>query len=324
MSESKGEMANGTAVDGNKAADAGKAAEAAPEKPKEPKGSIGTTKHIYRGKEDSNGRATWSDKIPENAPTSPAENDETAQYAVLVRNKISYDSRKSLEIHSLIIQSPWLKTALDEVFKDYPGVCCKVDRLVFYAPFEPFVHRWSDLAEYMKKADDPKTKEHLEVLHSILKEELKDTIKAFEDFLVHGVITYEHVWTIFQPGSVVVFPYFDTMTAGKFKRGYYTETQCGKAYRLGCDVIDWGGKCFGRRHDYVQIPEFIGTAAVGSLSAFPLAYSPRNDGLKANLIKRGKKFESLAGFQYRRYSRSLPDLILNGGLTGPIDTMVMR
>lgn len=324
-SESNTEMANATAVDGNKAVDGDKAAECTPVKPKERKGSISTAKHIYRGKEDSKGNATWSDKIPENASETPAEDDETAQYAVLVRNKISYDSRKSLEIQSLVIQSPWLKTALNEIFKDYPGVCCKVDRLVFNTPFEPFVHRWGDFIKFMKKPNNSKTKEHLELLHLILKEELKDTIKAFEDFLVHGVITYEHVWTIFQPGTIVVFPYFDVTTAGEFKRGSYVETQWGMAYRLSCDIIDWGGQFFGRRSEYVQIPEFVGTAGIESLSAFPLTFSPQIDvRLKADLIKRGKKFESLAGFQYRRYSTLLSELILNSCLTSLVDTKAMR
>ena len=51
-----------------------------------------------------------------------AENEETAQYAVVVRKRKCYDSRKKFEVDSLVIQSPSLKLALAEVLKDYPDV----------------------------------------------------------------------------------------------------------------------------------------------------------------------------------------------------------
>jgi hypothetical protein len=299
--KSEGTKTNCEGENGDKPADAAEAAKDTPPKPQEPKGSIGIVKHIYQSKADSDGNATWSDTIPEYASQAAAENEETMKYAVVVRNKVSYDSLKAIEIHSLVIQSPELKSALTEVFKDYPGVSCKVDRLVFQAPFKPFVHRWEGLVKFMKKENDARTKEHLELLHSILKDELKHTIKAFEDFVVHGVISYEHLWTIYQPGSIVFFSYFNETTAGELQLGDYTETWSGgKVYRLSCKVIHWGSKSFGKRRENVDIPAFAGTVGIESLSAFPLEFSKSKYSLKADLVRRGKKFESLAGFHYRR------------------------
>jgi hypothetical protein len=76
-------------------------------------------KNLYQ-KEDDRGRCTWTDKYPDDLEEA-AENEATARYAVLVRNKKSYDSRKKLEIDSIVIQSPLLKNALSLVLKDYPG-----------------------------------------------------------------------------------------------------------------------------------------------------------------------------------------------------------
>lgn len=101
-------------------------------------GLISQSKDIYRSKKDDNGEFTWVDKYPEDVPEA-AENDETARYAVIVRKKKSADSRKKLEAHSLIVQSPWLKTALAEILEGYPGVTCEIKRLTFEAPFAPFV-----------------------------------------------------------------------------------------------------------------------------------------------------------------------------------------
>jgi hypothetical protein len=76
-------------------------------------------KHLYQ-KEDDKGRTSWTDKYPEDLEEAP-ENEMTARFAILVRNKKSFDSRKKLEIDSIVVQSPLLKNVLSKVLKDYPG-----------------------------------------------------------------------------------------------------------------------------------------------------------------------------------------------------------
>lgn len=76
-------------------------------------------KNLYQ-KEDARGRTTWTDKYPDNLDEA-AENEITARFAILVRNKKSFDSRKKLEIDSIVVQSPLLKKVLSKVLKDYPG-----------------------------------------------------------------------------------------------------------------------------------------------------------------------------------------------------------
>lgn len=111
------------------------------EKPKVPVGSRSEAKHIYKGASDDDGNWTWVDKYPDDVEEA-AENEETATYAVVVRNQKSNDSRKKLEAHSIIVQSPHIRAALAEIMADYPGVACELTRLEFEAPFKPFVHRW--------------------------------------------------------------------------------------------------------------------------------------------------------------------------------------
>lgn len=76
-------------------------------------------KNLYQ-KEDDRGRHTWTDKYPD--LDEAAENETTAKFAILVRNKKSFDPRKKLEIDSIVIQSPLLKNVLTKVLKDYPGM----------------------------------------------------------------------------------------------------------------------------------------------------------------------------------------------------------
>lgn len=77
------------------------------------------TKSLY-AKEDEQGRTTWTITYPDDLEEA-AENDETALFAILVRKKKSFDPRKKLEIDSIVVQSPLLKTALSTVLKGYPG-----------------------------------------------------------------------------------------------------------------------------------------------------------------------------------------------------------
>lgn len=76
-------------------------------------------KNLYQ-KEDERGRTTWTEKYPDDVDEA-AENEATAKFAILVRNKKSFDPRKKLEIDSIVVQSPLLKVVLSKVLKEYPG-----------------------------------------------------------------------------------------------------------------------------------------------------------------------------------------------------------
>ncbi|KAF6817782.1 AAA ATPase family protein [Colletotrichum sojae] len=275
-----------------------------PKKPLEPVGSISETKNIYSTPKDSDGNWTWVDEYPEDVHEA-AENEETEQYAVLVRNIKSSNSRKKLEAHSIVIQSPWLKTALGEILDGYTGVACELERLEFEAPFHPFVHRWSDFCKYMKKTGlDEKTKEHLDILHGILQYEIGDSIKVFEDYVAKGVITFEHLWMIFQPGAIVLSAHKGPLSAFELEETEYKATQCGKYLELSADCVDYGGKTFGRYGESIKVPEFLGTKKITGLNAYPWAFHAEKEKVRAALVRRGQIFEELAGHHYKQYSGS--------------------
>jgi hypothetical protein len=125
------------------------------DKPKVPVGSVSEAKNIYKGASDDDGNWTWVDKYPDDVEEA-AENEETAKFAVVVRNQKSNDSRKKLEAHSIVVQSPQIRTALTEIMAGYPGVACELTRLEFESPFSPFVHRWY-VSPSLDSGVDPQT-----------------------------------------------------------------------------------------------------------------------------------------------------------------------
>ncbi|KAH7128218.1 ATPase [Dendryphion nanum] len=265
------------------------------DKPKVPIGSLSSSVNIYHNKDDD----TWTSKEPDDIES--AEGEGTVGHALVLRLKKSKDSRKKYAIDSIVIQSPSLKTALGEILKDYPGVCCNLDRLVFQAPFEPFLHRWSEFVTYLKKADlDETTKSHMDLLHDVLRKELADTIKALEDYVSNGVVSFEHAWLVFQPDGVVAVQ-SQELIALKLKSGNYAETDKGNVYALNCQRVDWNGEAFGWATEFVELREFKGMKPINELEIFPLAFHPNKEQVELSLIERGKRFAALAGYHYRAY-----------------------
>lgn len=263
-------------------------------------GMISDVKNLYQTKPDSRGKSTWVDKYPDDLEEA-AENAETARYALLIRNKKCYDGRKKLEIDSIVVQSPLLKVVLGTVLKDYPGITTSLDRLTFQAPFEPFVHRWTQFSEAVRTEEDPETKTHLDLFYNTLELELTDAIKARDDFILNGVITYDTCWMIFEPGTVVFAVEDKQKVAVRLRNASYVQTRCGNAYRLNCEYVDWDGENFGFGNSTLNLWEFRGTAKITALSAFPLKYHTAIDRVKEELIRRGEVFVKLRGYHYKHY-----------------------
>jgi len=262
-------------------------------------GSISSIKNLFQLSKDSDGENKWVDKPPENVP-EPGENQETAKFAVIVRNIKSTDSLKTLEAHSIIIQSPWLKKALGRhVLKDYPGVTCELSRLEFQAPFKPFVHRWAELLNYKNRKNlDETMRKHVNLLYDVLKHEIGDKIKVYEDYVLTGVITYEHLWMIFQPGGTLISEN-GPMAAFELESSEYIKNDDGEFLRLKCEYVSWDGKQFGRGSQRIDLEKFRGTKNIQALEAVPLRFHDGKESVKRDLIDRGEKFESLAGHQYK-------------------------
>jgi hypothetical protein len=146
---------------------------------------------------------------------------------------------------------------------------------------------------------DEKTREHTDVRFNFLKHEISDAITAYEDYIHNKVITFDHLWMIFQPGCIVISGQYGPQSAFELDRSQYHEERSGCFLRLHCSYIDWSGETFGRGETEIDVPEFQGTKNIPALRAFPLRFLHGNLAVEAGLIERGKKFESLAGHHFK-------------------------
>ena len=266
-----------------------------------PAGLTCEAKNVYQSK-DKDGRHVWVTEYPKDLH-EPVENKETAKFALLVRKKKSYDGRKQLEIDSIIVQSPILKKCLEPVLEDYPGITVSLARLTFKAPFEPFVHRWERFKQALATAEEgSEEQKHLDLLHSILETELKDLIATKEDHVANGVITFPHLWTIFEPGSLMYTVHMGHERVFELNSTNVSHGQDGSPVQsIYAWCVDWDGKKMGICHQNLSNGCFDGTTKITNLDVYPLEFHPEKEKLKKKLIERGRLFEKYAGYHYMAY-----------------------
>jgi len=175
-------------------------------------------------------------------------------------------------------------------------------RLIFQAPFNGFVHRWTEFTQSLDEQEDEVTKDHLQLLYTTLEEELRDVIAAKHDYIANRVITFDHLWTIYQPGSTLYSNEWNRDCGTKFTLGSYIDhAKYGPCYSVASQRVDWDGDKFGYAPCQKLILAFSGTVPITSLSTFPLNFHPQHKSVRAKLLARGKLFEDYHGYHYKAY-----------------------
>jgi hypothetical protein len=182
-------------------------------------------------------------------------------------------------------------------------VTTKLNRLTFSAPFKPFIHRWAEFTRALESDEcDDITRSHVKLLYDVLYDELKDVISALKDYKENQVVTYEHIWTIFQPGCNVFTSRYGRPIAMRLEQGNYGEHErLGPCFMMKVDRIDWDGSKFGYDTSLQVILPFAGTIPITELDVYPLEFHPEASAIRQELLKRGRLFEQLAGYHFKSY-----------------------
>jgi hypothetical protein len=154
-----------------------------------------------------------------------------------------------------------------------------------------------------KEAEDRRTtKAHAELLQEVLVKEFKTLIDSSQDMKSKRVMTYEHLWTLFQPGSTVFTRQDGQESAMTLVESRYAMDAKGNpCYCVTSKYVDWDGSKFGTTKMNLLIYPYNGTRPISSLLVYPLEYHPDGTALRERLIARGTKAEQLAGPNYRAY-----------------------
>ena len=141
------------------------------------------------------------------------------------------------------------------------------------------------------------------MLIRFLQEHYASIIKTLPELLERGEITFDLLWTLFPPNTVVYTScvYSEEPKCLIFDFGEERILKKGKFYVLQCRYLDFNGKLLGEVISNLLIPEFRGAKPIKSLEAFPLKYHQEMIKVKSELIERGRRFASLKGIHHTAY-----------------------
>ncbi|GIK05562.1 hypothetical protein Aspvir_009675 [Aspergillus viridinutans] len=257
---------------------------------------------LYEGPPKCQCCKNWVEEYPDDLRRQVEDQAAIKQKAFIKRMRKNHDDGKPLVLDSIVVQSSSLKKTLGEVFDGYKGITPSLKKVVFKSPFHPFYHRWGLFTEIVErqKREDTASAAYSVLLYNELQKELGDVMSEIHDHIHHGVITYQLLWALFEPGELIV------ASKGGHER-FYVVQGCKYNAKDGylavtANFVDWDGRRFGYAKETLAICEYPGTQAITSLSAYPADLHPSQDEARVKAINRGQKFRDLRGFQYKAYS----------------------
>jgi ATPase family associated with various cellular activities (AAA) len=271
-------------------------------------GSRCEVKRLYEGPPKCTCCTNWLDAPPEGVEEIDAQKTRKlhGQFAVIQR-KTQHGGRHgqgTWETSTITVQSALIRDLLAKVFLDYPGINMELQQVEFRAPFQPFLHRWSEFVKCEEQLVDGDAKSHMKLLRDIIEPELEVHFKAKEECEKHKVIPFESLWTIFNPSELVYFKVSGVENVMKLSN-YAQNWNMGRSwYDLRGQQVDWSGHYFGFTPASRQVYGYRGTKSIFELDAVPLYLHHDQENIKQRLINRGRKFEELKGYHFMAYDGS--------------------
>ncbi|PYI04036.1 P-loop containing nucleoside triphosphate hydrolase protein [Aspergillus sclerotiicarbonarius CBS 121057] len=260
------------------------------------RGMRAEVQQLYR----SDDRSAWNESIPDQPATNIGAISYAQEFALIVRRE-PHPITHQVALHSITIQSPLIKQALELIFKGFEGLNTQLKDLTFKAPFHPFYYRWHRI-EKLYLEQDPEVKDHFDLLYPILWDEITPHIDAMRDLTKNKVMSFDHLWTIFVPGMEIYTQFDGQPRLLELTDSRYGANMGGEFFTLECRYIDCNGAGFGYVSTSLDIDKFDGVKRIVDLVAFPGHFHPDAENLVNRLQFRGEKFEQLNGFHHMSYS----------------------
>lgn len=148
----------------------------------------------------------------------------------------------------------------------------------------------------------------VQVLIDYLYKDWKRTIATIRNLTNHGEITYDLLYAVFVPRTIVITrcPSSNELRALQVVTAAQVITISGAFMDLtleSVDMVDENDNTtrFGHVRSRVTIPIFKGTVPINSLDAYPIKYHPTPDELHKVLLDRGRRWAALCEVHHMHY-----------------------
>jgi len=243
------------------------------------------------------------------------DNDPWKDFAfVVVRTVPRPDDMIKEPTFKIVIKSEYILKALKDVIHKWPGVSwnttpLQMDPEIFLTYMSDFVKYRDQLVSKKRATDEEKhTAASVNVLLQCLSNDYRDTLSNISNLKSHGEITFDLLYSIFVPRSIVVAECRITGELRAFQLISWSKTSinCKKIFQLVCESIDLidtaaNTSYVGRVQTIIHIPQFKGTISISSLDAYPIEFHSQETGLRKALLERGKKWLGLTKAHHMQY-----------------------
>ncbi|PUU80698.1 hypothetical protein B9Z19DRAFT_1078786 [Tuber borchii] len=268
---------------------------------------IRSSKLDYKRLDELYNKTTHDFYFAESSQSPAGKEDKWEEYLFVIRRR--FDWQNKYQKTYVDIKSIEIRTVLREILKDVSGIGLREDKPTV-EPNLLFNYLPQLEIELTKARDVPEEQQnktlisHLTLFNEYISTDYASTIKRLYPLLEHHEITFDLLWALFLPNTLIY-----TICAGsneprclKLDWGEQKETlDRGKFFQLDCHYVDYDGKTYGEASAVLEIDEFRGARRIDSLGVFPLAYHEDEEDVRERLIERGRKFGSLKGMHYKYY-----------------------
>ncbi|KAH7115072.1 P-loop containing nucleoside triphosphate hydrolase protein [Dendryphion nanum] len=275
-----------------------------PEPPSEEvkRGSKAELKELFKGPKKCDCCTNWVEEPPLDVTEDLVTRAKWGEYAVVLRRS-AHGGDKKWVVHNITINSRHILDNLRQNLESYPGLALEGEEVSFTPPFAPLLHFWPEITESMKQSTDPEAMEHFEIFTKAIEPELELPMRKARECYEHGKIEFEYLWTLFKPGTSLV--YWEKEGNKNIARLRETSINHGLLglmthFTLHVQQVDFNGMHFG----YTEVPQTIRSfTGYKQISEYPMPLDMRadKDDIIESLIQRGRKFESLRGYHFKAY-----------------------
>lgn len=258
----------------------------------------------------------WDSNIHDYRLSESAEDhgDEFDEFIFTVRRQFDWENKYRNTV--VDIKSKPLREALQEVMKDVKGISLVEEKptidpnMLFLYLEELRIFTKTTLKAKAKSERKSKIRRriktqraHCKVMLGYLDDDYEDTKKTLYPMLDAGNITFDLLWALFKPGTMAFTTTYGSAEHPRCFRVEYANKESsfmrGEWYSIEGRYLEYDGKSYGLGDFEVDIDVFKGARKITSLSTYPLQYHKDPDGLKKELVERGKRFVTMAGMNYR-------------------------
>ncbi|KAF9256971.1 P-loop containing nucleoside triphosphate hydrolase protein [Marasmius fiardii PR-910] len=254
-------------------------------------------------------RNTSSKIIVEPGPTVARVNGMWKEFNFVLVRRIP---RKEWEepTFKIVIKSQYLIKACKDVIVSWPGVSWNSDPLevepeMFLTFLEEFTTYRDTLQDKQRSQFENYVLSSVNLLLNLLHTDFQTTIRRINSHKAHREISFDLLYSILTPGSILVTECAITRRPRLFKLVGWTETYT--HYTLSCestDLVDNQATSTvspGKMKTTLILPSFKGTIPMTELDAYPLRYHVDEEGLRETILARGKKWVDLVGVHHKEF-----------------------